>query len=152
MPRFVSARDNRYINHVNNELIEKVIETPILFYALSADETKEDMYGEATTKIFKSPVKLNGIINNDEPSTNYDASNSGKEEVQILTVAFLRSMMKEKNIYPQESDIIKWNFGFYEIDHVIENQMIAGKVYYNHSIVCTCHLTSMTAITEGVNF
>ena len=151
MPRFITSRDNQFFQKVNEELLNNMVETPILYYNLLESETKENIYGESTQKVYKEPIKINVSVDFEEASVDYDGE-AGPITKQMITVGFLRQYMKFINVYPQQGDIIKWNFGYYEIDAVIENQLVGGKVYYNHSLKCMCHLTNMSNINiEEVN-
>lgn len=65
---------------------------------------------------------------------------------QTVEFSFLRTDCKARKIYPEMGDIIEYANQNYEIDNVNEVQNYAGQAAYNHSIVCSAHLTRTSAL------
>ena len=52
---------------------------------------------------------------------------------------FHRTTLSEANFYPEIGDIIDWNQHYFEINSVIEPQLISGHQKYRHSIQANAH-------------
>ena len=59
---FGSNRDFELLVKVNRELLKDIVEQEILFYKLNLEETDANIYGEALTKSYFVPAKLNCLI------------------------------------------------------------------------------------------
>lgn len=144
MPRFVTDKDVAFMQNVNKELLDFVIETPVALWKLSMDETKVNIYGEGTTKVYYGGIHLNCLIDRKDGQVTGDAQTV--DRTQVVTFAFLRISLREKNIYPEMGDVIEFNDSYYEINNVVENQLIAGQPYFNYTISCESHLTRRSSL------
>ena len=140
MPRFLTTKDNTFIQGINSELINEIIETPIIIYKLVLEDEADDIYGENINKKYKPGVQLNCIINRDEQATEDDEF--GVNKSQNISFNINRDYISGIGIYPEIGDIIEWNEFYYESDNVKENQYLAGRTTYNHSIIIDAHLTN----------
>ena len=59
---FGSNRDFELLVKVNRELLKDIVEQEVLFYKLNLEETDANIYGEALTKSYFVPAKLNCLI------------------------------------------------------------------------------------------
>ena len=80
------------------------------------------------------------LISHEEQTTN-SAEGFGPNIGQNIVVAFHREMIASRGFYPETGDIIEWNEAYYEINTVIENQLVGGSIYKNFSIVCNANMT-----------
>jgi len=51
----------------------------------------------------------------------------------------MRDALVQASIVPQQGDIFEWNFGYFEINGINENQLIYGDVENNWSAGYSCH-------------
>ena len=147
MPRFITERDSRFFYNINNELVNDVVETEIqIFKTVIAESNPDDIYGESTTRKYYTGVRINCLINRADSTT--DQTTFGQNVIQSITFAINREIAKSKNVYPENGDIIQWNSFLYEVDHVSENQHIAGRSDQdlNWSFVCNAHMTNISQI------
>ena len=59
---FGSNRDFDLLVNINRELLKDVVEQEVLYYKLSLEDTLSNLYGEAMTKNYWEPLKLNCLI------------------------------------------------------------------------------------------
>lgn len=145
MPRFLTNRDIAMFNGINHELIDKIIETKIVFYALYNDTQNTNLYGESTDKYYEPGIVCNALIDNQEPVA--EDFEVGPNISQIINCAILRKTLKEKDFYPEQGDIIRWNDAYYEISSaVIDNQLIGGRVQIPFSVVFNAVMVNKSQI------
>jgi hypothetical protein len=152
MALFGSSRDISLFRHISRELVNDIIEQQIGYYKLSLSNSTTNIYGESSEKFYQQPVLLNCLIER-EDQQNQD-SDFGPDKFRDIKYRFLRDDLVDKNIVPEKGDIILYLNSYYEVDNIIENQLILGKdpdyaynaPYLNQfgssfSIVCETHLT-----------
>ena len=145
MPLFVSDRDRNLFDHFNKELINTIIDTVIDIYRMSAVDTEENLYGESSEKTYYFPaVRCGCLISHDSPE--WDNDEMGTDVNQTVTFAFHRNTLVDIDVYPEMGDIFGWNGAYYEVDGIVENQLIAGRTAYNHSVVYNTHMTRRSGI------
>lgn len=149
--RFGSQRDFALLVGINRELISNVVEQEVLYYKISLEQTKANIYGESLDKVYWSAIKLNCLIERGDQQTTSD--DFGPDNIRDVKFAFLRQDLLEVNTFPEVGDIIEWQNDFYEVDNTVENQLFLGKdenyslTDYGKnyggtlSIICTTHLT-----------
>jgi hypothetical protein len=141
MSLFGSDRDISMFRHVNRELINNIVQQQVGYYKIVLDKTKQNIYGESNgEKIYNDPVLINCLIERN-PQT-FSTDDFGADVTRDITVRFLRddlagiSLSTEQssdiqgftyNIVPEAGDIMLWGNHFYEVDNVVENQLIVGK-------------------------
>jgi len=158
-------RDISLIRHINRELLNNIIEQKVGYYKIILDKTTSNVYGEASgTKTYADPVLINCLI--DRPDPNVTSDDLGPDIIQNVNFRFLRDDLAGNslsvelspdgkgftyNVVPEMGDVIVWNENYYEVDRVIENQFIFGKVpEYSYSenndnfgnslsIICEAH-------------
>lgn len=136
--RFSAYQDYQTMLKLNKELINTVVDTPVVIYKLQVQHTKTNIYGEATSKAYYVGVQVPCLIDRAEANPNVDV---GVVDVnQEIRFAFLRTTLEERNIYPEIGDIIYFDRQFYEINMTNEVQLYAGQTVYNHQIYCNAHL------------
>ncbi len=142
--RFVSKRDTDFFQQINKELLDDVIETPVILYKLNLTESPTNIYGEAPSKKYHVGTQISAMIDRQDKT----ASTEGfvLDFQQIAVFSFLRETLKEKDVYPEEGDIIEYDSSFWEIDTAIENQLIVAQPFLNWSITCTTHLTRRSVV------
>ena len=131
MPLFGSARDIRFINKINAELVDKIIRQEVDYYQYYLPETKGtdagDLYGEgAGQRTYFTPVRLSCLIERLDQTYTQD-DQFGADVGQQATFKFLKPKLKEIGLVPKGGDIVEVRGYWYEIDQIVENQFILGK-------------------------
>ena len=153
MAYFGRSRDISMFSNINNELLGQIIEQKIGYYQVVLDETSPNIYGENLNKTFRGPVLINCLLERGAMESSND--DFGVDITRPLTVRFFKPHLITADIVPNIGDIILWNEDYYEIDNVIENQLVVGKdpnyAYTDEnfvpdagtslSIIVTCHYT-----------
>jgi len=148
---FGSNRDFNLLVNINRELLKDIVEQEVLYYKISLDDTEANIYGEALTKNYWSPLKLNCLITRGDQVVTSD--DFGPDLNREASFAFIRKDLVDVNVVPEVGDIIIWNEDYYEVDTVRENQLFVGRdSSYNLtnygsqfgsslSIIVDCHQT-----------
>lgn len=131
--RFMTGRDLKLFDRINKEVIGDLgsskpgwINQTAIIYKISSTDTKVDMYGESSDgKIYKPGVEFACLINHED--FDWTSETFGPDEGQNVTFHILRDAMIEANIVPQVGDIFEWNYGYFEINSINENQLIYGR-------------------------
>lgn len=55
-------------------------------------------------------------------------------------------MLRELNFYPEIGDIVFWNDRYYEVDNVVQEQLLGGQSEKSHSIIVNTHYTKITSL------
>lgn len=140
--RFIPDRDYQTIVKINKELINDVVDTQVVIYKLHQEQTATNSYGEATKKVWYVGVQVPGLLRREHTKPIADFGTVNVE--QEVEFAFLRQTLDDRSVYPEIGDIIDYANAYYEINNVNEVQLYAGRPEYNHSIVCSAHLTRKT--------
>ena len=145
MPKFVSSKDFEFFQHINREISAEIVDTLVTLYKLNLDYVNTNIYGESTEKISYTGVELSAFVDYRDNVAVSDAG-FGINQEQEAEFRFVRSILKERHVYPEIGDIIGYNDAFYEINNIREVQLIAGRPGYNESIICETHLTRRSNI------
>lgn len=144
MSKYVTTRDVAFFTGINKEVINDIIETPIVFYSLLPDKQDTNIYGESLDKIYEFGISVNALIQHDDEMTEEDGLISDVH--QNIICAFHRNTLKEKDFYPERGDVIQYNTSYWEITNVIDNQFLAGRVGLPHSIICSANMTNRSSL------
>ena len=150
--RFLSTRDNNFFHKVNKELLgdslrgkDGIIDQEVTIYQLDERETSTDMYGEsASGKSWKNGVNLNCLI--DAEDFDFNTDEFGADRQQNATFSFLRDSVLESNIVISLGDVINWNYAYFTISSLNENQLIGGMQNQNFSVIATGYLTRLSTL------
>ena len=148
MPLFWSNRDYEVlVEKVNRELIDSIIDTYVTVYRISPDQTEVNLYGESaisTGKVFENGVNIPALI--DHEDITFETNEFGPKSDQVVTFAFQRQFLLEVDFRPEIGDIMEWNYAFFEVNTINENQLIGGNTELNHDVIATCHLTRLSKL------
>ena len=144
MPKFVSEKDVNYFRSINKELLEDVIETPVIIYKLNVIESPTNIYGEAPLKSYYVGTQTHAIIRREDKSPTTDGHIIDFNQTAVFS--FLRDRLKEVDVYPEVGDIIEYDAAFWEINNAAENQLLADQPFFNWAVICTCHMTKRSTL------
>ena len=150
--RFLSTRDNDFFHKVNKELLgdslrgkDGIIDQEVTIYQLDVTETPTDMYGEsASGKSWRPGVNLNCLI--DAEDFDFNTDEFGADRQQNATFSFLRDSVLEAKIVISIGDVINWNYAYFTISSLNENQLIGGMQNQNFSVIATGYLTRLSSL------
>lgn len=126
MALFTTQRDISLFRHLNRELLWDIITQQCVYYKLQLEETKVNIYGEASgAKFYNPPVILNALIARDDQSQ--PVSDLGVDFSWNIEFRFFRDDLVDANLVPEVGDIIMYNEGYYEVDGTNANQFFSGK-------------------------
>ena len=126
MALFTTQRDISLFRHLNRELLWDIITQQCVYYKLQLEETKVNIYGEASgAKFYNPPVILNALIAREDQSQ--PVSDLGVDFNWNIEFRFFRDDLVDANLVPEVGDIIMYNEGYYEVDGTNANQYFSGK-------------------------
>ena len=125
MAMFGRSRDINLFLSVNNELLHNVISQQIGYYKVILDETKSNLYGESTEKMYLGPILISCLI--DRGDFGFTNDDFGPDVNRSVKYRFLKNDLVVANVVPEVGDVIMYNELYYEIDDVNQNQLILGK-------------------------
>ena len=126
MALFGGQRDVSLLRHINRELLGDVITQQASFYKYKIEDTKVNIYGEASgAKYFDGPFIFNCLINRRDQD--YTESDLGVNFQWGMDFAFLRDDLVDAMYVPEIGDIVLYQEGYYEIDNLNSNQYWTGK-------------------------
>ena len=143
-PFFVPQKEINLINDMNEELIDEIVGQSVDVYKVSVDDTEENLYGESSTKYYDKGFRVNCLINFREPEVIQDEF--GADVNTSIEMYFHRTTLSEAGFYPEVGDIVDWNKQYWEINGVVEPQLVAGHPEYNHSINATAHKSRLSSL------
>lgn len=144
MPKFVSDRDVNFFRSISRELVDDVIQTLVTVFKINLNQTRVNLYGESTNKVWQPGVQLYAVI--DKEPQDYRYEGFGADTTQQIVFKFDRLKCQEKNIYPEPGDIIAWDDSYYEVDGTNEIQYLGGQPDNNYSIVCYTFMVTRTSL------
>ena len=125
MALFGGSRDISLFNTVNSELIKDIIQTEVAYYKFALEQTTVNVYGEAPSKVYFEPLRIECLINKSDQS--WSSDDFGPDVNQNISFNFLKHELKNINLVPEIGDIILFKNNFYEVDSKVENQLILGR-------------------------
>lgn len=148
MALYGTARDISLFNSINRELINNIINQEVGYYKISLNNTVSNMYEESINKVYNDPVLIPCLIER-TPQT-WIETDLGIDLNQPIIFRFLRDYLIEINIIPEIGDIVLWRNNFYEINSLVENDLILGQdPNYSYSEDNDNHGNSLSIILQG---
>jgi deoxyhypusine synthase len=146
MARFALGRDIKFFEGISRELVDAVVTTAVVLYKLIIEDSKTNLYGESLSKTYYQGVDCNAIIERGDTQVVYEGF--GADTNQTTQFRFNRFTLADKEFYPEIGDIIFHNDAYFEIDNVIEDQLIGGRTgdEEHFSIVCSTFMTRKSTI------
>lgn len=131
MALFGNRRDINLFTTINKELLWDVIEQQVGYYKINLSRTNSNLYGESDSKYYNPPVLIPCLIQRSDQDT--VADDFGPDINRNLNFAFMKTDLIEANMIAEIGDIIAWGGNYFEVDSVVENQIIVGK-YPDYSL------------------
>jgi hypothetical protein len=132
---FFEKRDYNFFQSINNELIDDFIETPVIIFRLDVQQSETNIYGESVGgKTYMTGLKINCLIDREDQLTNYEGF--GSDVRQGIQFRFLRKTLELAEFRPSVGDVIRFNDMHFEIGGIIDNQLVAGRPEFKHSLLC----------------
>ena len=145
--RYFSQRDLNLVAQFNAELMGDIVEVLIQVFKISPTETKTNIYGETaaeTGKWYMPAIQISSLVERADMTAEYD--DFGPSRNQDYVFKMREKMLKEVNFYPEIGDIVLFNDRYYEIDNVVQEQLLGGQPDKSHSIICNGHYTKITSL------
>ena len=144
MPKFAVGRDIELFKSFAREVVDDVVQNIAVLFKVNLNETKINLYGEATNKTWYPGVELNVLINKSGQTAGYEGF--GSDVSQNIEFRFDRWMLEEKGIYPEIGDIVFFDQSYYEIDNTTEVQFVGGLPSNNFSVVCSTFMVRKSSL------
>ena len=151
--RFLPQRDVNLVTRVSRELVgdkqrnkDGLINQECVVYKPSLQESAVNMYGEAAggKKVYKNGVEMNALVSADDFDFNTDEF--GPDAQQNVVFSFLRQAFIDASMVLEIGDLIDWNYGYFEVGSINENQLVGGQFDQNFSVVATTFLIRKSSI------
>ena len=151
--RFLPQRDVNLVTRVTRELVgdkqrnkDGLINQECVVYKPSLQESAVNMYGEAAggKKVYKDGVQMNALVAADDFDFNTDEF--GPDAQQNVVFSFLRQAFIDASMVLEIGDLIDWNYGYFEVVSINENQLVGGQFDQNFSVVATTFLIRKSSI------
>ena len=145
-PFFIPKKEINLINDMNEELIDEIIGQSVDVYKVNVENTEENLYGESATKYYDVGFRVNCLIQFNEPDVNLDEF--GTDVDSSIEMFFQRENLSSGslNFFPEIGDIVDWNEQYWEINSVVEPQLIAGHPKYKHAINAKAHRSRLSSL------
>ena len=151
--RFLPQRDVNLVTRVTRELVgdkqrnkDGLINQECVVYKPYLQESAVNMYGEAAggKKVYKNGVEMNALVSADDFDFNTDEF--GPDAQQNVVFSFLRQAFIDASMVLEIGDLIDWNYGYFEVGSINENQLVGGQFDQNFSVVATTFLIRKSSI------
>lgn len=145
--RYFSQRDLNLVAQFNAELMGDIVEVLVQIFKICPTETKTNIYGETaaeTGKWYFPAIQISSLIERADMTAEYD--DFGPNRNQDYVFKMREKMLKQLEFYPEIGDVIFFNDRYYEIDNVVQEQLLGGQPDKSHSIICNTHYTKYTSL------
>ena len=151
--RFLPQRDVDLITRVSRELLgdkqnskDGLINQEVVIYKPSLQESSVNMYGEAAggKKVYKNGVQMAALVTAEDFDFNTDEF--GPDANQTATFSFLRQSFIDASMVLEIGDLIDWNYGYFEVGSINENQLVGGMFDQNLSVVANTFLIRKSSV------
>ena len=151
--RFLSQKDINLFTRGSRELVgdkqrskDGLINQEVVVYKPSLQESATNMYGESAggNKVYKDGVQRNCLVTAEDFDFNQD--DFGVDNRQNVTFAFLRQAFIDAEMVLEIGDLVDWNYAYFEVGSVNENQLIGGMFEQNYSVLANTFLVRKSSV------
>ena len=151
--RFLSQKDINLFTRVSRELVgdkqrskDGLINQEVVVYKPSLQESATNMYGESAggNKVYKDGVQMNCLVTAEDFDFNQD--DFCVDNRQNVTFAFLRQAFIDAEMVLEIGDLVDWNYAYFEVGSVNENQLIGGMIEQNYSVLANTFLVRKSSV------
>ena len=151
--RFLPQKDVDLITRVTKELVgdkqhskDGIINQLVTIYKPSLQASSVNMYGESAggKKVYKDGVQINCLITAEDFDFNQD--DFSVDNRQSVVFAFLRQSFIDASMVIEIGDLIDWNYAYFEVGSINENQLIGGMFEQNYSVVANTFLVRKSSV------
>lgn len=145
--RYFGPQDIAFINGINDELLDDVIQTTVLIFKICPSATEINIYGESSPtsgKQYFAPLEFVCLVDRADMTT--DADDFGPDRKQNVAFKFMEKDLQKSNLFPQTGDLVLFNEMFHEIDDVVQQQFMGGQPKKSLSIIVNCHYTTLAKV------
>lgn len=137
---FTGQKERDLAKHISDEVIEKIIGQPLVYYPLDIERTDfHSLYGEAIKKSFLPPIRVYGLVEFEDEGTNH-ADSFGVEKRTKLKVHFnKRRLTEDQNLFVTTGDVLEYNQIFYEIVSLSEPKQLFGRADTKTEVMAECN-------------
>jgi len=137
-PLFLGKKERDLVKQVNDELIERVIGQPILYFPIDLARTNfHSLYGEAIRKTFLPPIRVYVLVDWEGQTT--QTGRYGIDKRSSLTVHFhKRRLTEDQDLFVREGDFIQFDKLYYEIATLNEPRLLFGQEDQKLEIAAKC--------------
>lgn len=136
MPLFGRQKDRELIKHFSTEVLQDILDTPVIVYKPYISRTNTNIYGEGVNgdKNYRAGVVLHAAINREDQE--WSQTDFGVDITQKSTFAFLNEDIwgvavsgedEEDGFAIEIGDLIYYDTQYWEIDTTNKNQYIYGR-------------------------
>jgi hypothetical protein len=140
-PLFTGEKEKDFVKQINDEISERVIGQPILYYPIDIERTNfHSVYGEAIEKTFHAPIHAFALVLfKGVQTTSEDAI--GADKMSEIQIAFqTRRISEDQNIVVREGDFVLWGRLYYEIENVKDMKELFGRPDERFSVLAECRV------------
>ena len=139
-PLFVTSKEINFFNHINKELIQRIVAQRIIYYAVSDELTKtHSLYDEAIKKTTYDPVEINALVLYKSPVQS--ATNFSIDTIYSIECYFHIHELREREIIPREGDFLKYGNIVYEVEKLTRPQITYGQMDNEVMIKAECRVS-----------
>ena len=136
-PFFIPQKEVYLWDAMHEELIDEIVGQTVDIYKIDVEESDDNIYGESLTKYFKQAFRVNCLVLFNEPIT--EQNEFGPDTNADIEIYFHRNSLVDADFFPEIGDIVDWNDFYWEMNEVVEPQLIAGHPDYKHQIRAKAH-------------
>lgn len=151
--RFLPQKDIDLITRVTKELVgdkknnkDGIINQTVVIYKPFLQESRLNLYGESEGggKSYLNGVEMACLVAAEDFDFNEDEF--GVNNNQTATFSFLRQSFIDSEMVLEIGDLISWNYAYFEVGSVNENQLVGGMFDQNYSVVANTFLVRKSSI------
>ena len=151
--RFLPQKDIDLITRVTKELVgdkkndkDGIINQTVVIYKPFLQESRTNLYGESEGggKSYLNGVEMACLVAAEDFDFNEDEF--GVSNNQTATFSFLRQSFIDSEMVLEIGDLISWNYAYFEVGSVNENQLVGGMFDQNYSVIANTFLVRKSSI------